>query len=102
MFVWVLQAVWCLWNTVPMVVSNSVQTAALVPSDFVGMAMMLIGFTLEVVADRQKTTFRLNSSNKDTFIKTGLWALCRHPNYFGEILLQFGTCTLALSSSLVY
>ena len=53
----------------------------------VGCALWLVGFLIEVVADRQKSDFRKDPSNEDRFISHGLWAWSRHPNYFGEILL---------------
>jgi steroid 5-alpha reductase family enzyme len=36
---------------------------------------------------------------KGKFIQSGLWAISRHPNYFGEILLWFG---LYVSSSTTF
>jgi steroid 5-alpha reductase family enzyme len=48
-----------------------------------------------VIADRQKTAFRNNPDNADRFIREGLWAWSRHPNYFGEILLWIGLAIVA-------
>jgi protein-S-isoprenylcysteine O-methyltransferase Ste14 len=56
----------------------------------VGAMCWLVGFTVEVVADRQKSQFRADPRNEGSFINTGLWARSRHPNYFGEILLWSG------------
>jgi steroid 5-alpha reductase family enzyme len=58
--------------------------------DYFGWALFILGFGFETVADLQKFSFKLESSNKDKFINTGLWSICRHPNYFGEITLWFG------------
>ncbi len=62
----------------------------------VGCALWMVGFLIEVVADRQKSVFRKDPSNKDRFISHGLWAWSRHPNYFGEILLWTGIAVAAL------
>ena len=61
-----------------------------------GVAVWLAGFTIEVIADQQKTRFRNDPDNADKFITSGLWSRSRHPNYFGEIVLWFGVTIIAL------
>ncbi|MGZ0228934.1 MAG: DUF1295 domain-containing protein [Acidimicrobiales bacterium] len=63
---------------------------------FVGTAIWVGGFVIEVVADRQKSAFRADPKNKGRYITTGLWAWSRHPNYFGEIVLWAGIAVIAL------
>ena len=62
----------------------------------VGCALWFVGFLIEVVADQQKSVFRKDPNNEDKFIRHGLWAWSRHPNYFGEILLWTGIAIAAL------
>lgn len=62
---------------------------------FAGLAIWIIGFAVEVVADRQKSTFRSRPENRGRFISEGLWAWSRHPNYFGEIVLWTGIAIIA-------
>jgi steroid 5-alpha reductase family enzyme len=63
---------------------------------YLGTLVWLVGFGIEVVADRQKTIFRKDPANAEQFITTGLWSKSRHPNYFGEIVLWFGVALIAL------
>ncbi len=63
---------------------------------YVGIAVWLVGFTIEVIADRQKSVFKQDPANDRRFITTGLWAWSRHPNYFGEITLWTGIAIMAL------
>ena len=63
---------------------------------FVGIAIWLAGFGIEVVADRQKSAFKADPSNEGRFIRAGLWAWSRHPNYFGEITLWTGVAIIAV------
>ena len=65
---------------------------------YIGFALFLIGFSIEIVADNQKNTFRSLEENKDKFITSGLWAKSRHPNYFGEIILWTAIALIALPS----
>lgn len=62
----------------------------------IGFLVWVFGFTLEVVADYQKSRFNANLNNKGKFIRSGLWARSRHPNYFGEIVLWIGVTIIAL------
>ena len=61
-----------------------------------GFLMWIIGFAIEVTADVQKSRFRADPQNDGKFIRTGLWARSRHPNYFGEIVLWIGVAIIAL------
>jgi steroid 5-alpha reductase family enzyme len=61
-----------------------------------GLLVWLAGFGVEATADHQKSRFRADPANKGTFIRTGLWAWSRHPNYFGEITLWIGVALIAL------
>lgn len=65
---------------------------------FAGLALWLFGFSVEVIADRQKSAFRARTENAGKFITSGLWAYSRHPNYFGEIVLWFGISLIAIPS----
>tara|TARA_B100001996_G_scaffold35683_1_gene26573 strand:- start:2226 stop:2648 length:423 start_codon:yes stop_codon:yes gene_type:complete len=65
---------------------------------YIGFVLFLIGFSIEIIADSQKNTFRSHEENKDKFITSGLWAKSRHPNYFGEIMLWTGIALIALPS----
>jgi len=60
-----------------------------------GLAIWLLGFGIEAVADAQKNAFRADPANQGRFITTGLWAWSRHPNYFGEITLWVGIALIA-------
>ncbi len=62
----------------------------------VGFLVWLVGFGIEVIADRQKSMFRADPENADKFINVGLWSWSRHPNYFGEILLWIGVVIIAI------
>lgn len=60
-----------------------------------GIVVWAIGMLIEIVADRQKSTFKADPKNAGKFINLGLWAWSRHPNYFGEIILWTGMALVA-------
>ena len=64
----------------------------------IGIFIFIIGFTIEIIADSQKTKFRAKDDNKDKFISIGLWKYSRHPNYLGEIILWLGISLISFSS----
>ena len=60
-----------------------------------GLVIWAVGFTIEVVADLQKSRFKRDPVNEGRFIRSGLWSVVRHPNYLGEILLWIGVLVAA-------
>ncbi len=94
---WTLQGLWVSFSLAAALAAITSQTrAALDVFTLVGVAVWLFGFGFEVVADLQKSRFNADPANKGKFIKTGLWAWSRHPNYFGEIVLWIGVTIIAL------
>jgi steroid 5-alpha reductase family enzyme len=61
-----------------------------------GVALMLTGTLLEATADWQKQ--RSKSGAPTEFVTAGLFGRWRHPNFFGEVLLQVGLMVVGLSS----
>eukprot|EP00906_Rhabdomonas_costata_P029098 RCo041083 len=89
---WLLQAVWVANNCAPLLamLGSGPKAAALGWFDLVAMTVWVGGFLIETIADEQKRRFRVKPTNGGQFIRTGLWAQSRHPNYFGEIVLWVG------------
>ena len=58
--------------------------------EWLGVAVWLVGATVEGVADRQLTAFRRDQANRGTVVDIGLWRYSRHPNYFGQWLTWCG------------
>ncbi len=95
--VWTIQALWVTFTLAVALVA--ITTATRKDLDVFALAGFLVwalGFTLEVVADTQKSRFNANPANKGKFIQSGLWSRSRHPNYFGEIALWVGVAIIAL------
>ncbi|MEK9586769.1 MAG: DUF1295 domain-containing protein [Halieaceae bacterium] len=94
---WTLQGAWVVMTSCAAVSAILSEQPTAVGTVFaIGAAMWVVGFVIEVVADRQKSRFRADPANEGRFINTGLWARSRHPNYFGEILLWAGIAVMAI------
>ncbi len=63
-----------------------------------GLLVFLIGFIFEVLADGQLAHFKKNTNNKSKILKSGVWRLSRHPNYFGEATIWWGIGIISISS----
>jgi steroid 5-alpha reductase family enzyme len=66
--------------------------------DFLGIVVWLIGFLTEAIADEQMKRFKARPGTQGQLIEEGLWAISRHPNYLGEILLWWGIFIVALGA----
>ena len=96
---WTLQGMWVsICSMCAITGISSSEGLVLNPLFYLGFILFLIGFSIEVIADHQKTVFRAIKENKDKFISTGLWSKSQHPNYFGEILLWTSIAIMSFSS----
>ena len=94
---WTLQGLWVFLTAgCALAAMASERSVPLGIPAFVGAALWATGFAIEVAADRQKRVFRADPANEGRFIREGLWAWSRHPNYFGEILLWVGIAVIAV------
>ncbi|MGA9762738.1 MAG: DUF1295 domain-containing protein [Gaiellaceae bacterium] len=66
------------------------------PWAIVGVATWLVGLAIETVGDAQKSAFKGQAKNRESFISSGLWRYSRHPNYFGEMLVWWGLFAYAV------
>ncbi len=94
---WTTQGLWVsLTLAAALAAISSTRQVGLGIFAYLGLAVWVIGFAIEVVADRQKKVFRSDAQNQGKFIRSGLWAWSRHPNYFGEIVLWIGVAIITL------
>ncbi len=105
-FWWVsLFTVFLLQGVILWLISLPVQVGQVSPTphhmtlfDRIGFLLWLIGFAFESAADAQMARFKANPANHGKIMRSGLWALTRHPNYFGESLMWWGMYCIALST----
>ncbi len=94
---WTIQALWVTFTVgAALVAITTANRKGLDLFALIGLLLWLLGFGIEVLADSQKSRFNADPENRGHFIRTGLWARSRHPNYFGEIMLWIGIAVIAL------
>jgi steroid 5-alpha reductase family enzyme len=84
----------------PIVLSNTVGWAYCLPfyfatrnpdslalGDAIAIGLYLVGTAFHFGADYQKRRFKLREDTTGKLLDTGFWAICRHPNYFGDFLI---------------
>ncbi|KAL8842529.1 MAG: hypothetical protein Q9170_000483 [Blastenia crenularia] len=102
---WVFQMIWVWTVSLPVTILNSPNVTKFDQPDFgtgrdiAGVILFAIGFILESVSDIQKYQFRSDPANKGKVCDIGFFTWTRHPNYFGEIIIQFSIFMIAVSPS---
>ncbi|HEY69406.1 MAG TPA: DUF1295 domain-containing protein, partial [Anaerolineae bacterium] len=94
---WTLQGLWVTFTIAAALAA--ITTATRQPLGIfalIGLLIWALGFSIEAVADAQKSRFRADPNNRGKFIQTGLWSRSRHPNYFGEIVIWIGVAIIAV------
>lgn len=92
---WVFQMLWVWTVSLPVTILNSPNVVSVrQPSfgkatDIIGIIFWVLAFFLEAIADVQKYRFK-QGPGKDpgAVCDVGFFKLSRHPNYFGEIMVQ--------------
>ncbi|CAG8484047.1 7129_t:CDS:2 [Paraglomus brasilianum] len=107
---WIFQIIWVWIVSLPVTLVNSPRVSTMEldgrdvkfgsATDILGIVLWVIGFLCETIADAQKFRFRQNRKSSKEFMKSGIWAWSRHPNYFGEIVLWWGIFLLCLEPTL--
>ncbi|KAI9806645.1 MAG: hypothetical protein M1825_006102 [Sarcosagium campestre] len=100
---WIFQMIWVWTVSLPVTVLNSPnitqypQPPFNTGRDIAGVILFAIGFVMESVSDIQKYRFKTQQSNKGAVCDVGFFSWTRHPNYFGEIIMQFSIFMIAVS-----
>jgi len=85
----------------PIIVASGQANSSLEILIYVGVAIWIIGFVIEALADQQLAQY-LKNKKRPKVLQTGLWKYSRHPNYFGELLQWWGIGVIALSADKGY
>lgn len=97
LFAWTAQGLWITFTLAPvMAVILSGAESGFDGFFVVGSLIWFFGYVFELTADFQKYRFKSDPENNGKFIRSGLWSISRHPNYFGEITLWVGVAIIAL------
>jgi steroid 5-alpha reductase family enzyme len=92
-----LQAVLIWFVSLPVQVAMY-ESASLSVIGGIAIALWVVGFGFEAVGDWQLSRFKADPANAGKIMDRGLWALTRHPNYFGDTVVWFALWGLALGS----
>ncbi|MCW2924838.1 MAG: hypothetical protein JWM98_2242 [Thermoleophilia bacterium] len=102
--VFVLQAVIALVVAQPLLIAAAVHEgrSRLGWLDALGIAVFVVGFLLEAIADRQLGRFmaRKQAGEVEGYLTTGVWSWSRHPNYAGDAILWWGLGLLGIAGAL--
>jgi steroid 5-alpha reductase family enzyme len=92
---WVFQMLWVWICSLPVTVLNSPAVQAFpqpafgTGRDIAGVVLYAVGLVMETVSDAQRYRFRARNG-RPAVCDGGFFYVSRHPNYFGEIIVQFG------------
>jgi steroid 5-alpha reductase family enzyme len=95
--VFLLQSIVMLVIALPIIIAAERGSEKIGPWTVIGVAIWLLGFLCESIADAQLTAFKKDASNKGKLMMSGFWKYSRHPNYFGEAVQWWGIWVIALA-----
>jgi steroid 5-alpha reductase family enzyme len=93
--VFLLQAAVMWVVSLPIQFAHGDDSPSIGPIAVMGLMVWLVGVAFESVGDAQLARFKKNPANAGKVMNTGLWALTRHPNYFGDAVMWWGIAIIA-------
>jgi len=82
--------------TLPLLVAIAAPAPArLGPAGWAAVVLLSVGLVVETLADWQMARFRARRAVRGEVMDRGLWRYSRHPNYFGEMMVQWGFFLMA-------
>lgn len=84
---------------VPLYLAAANPAPTLHPLEIAGLALWLVSFTLENIADLQLFIFKRKHPTNTAVLRIGLWRYSRHPNYFFELLIWVSYALFAWPSA---
>ena len=93
-----LPTLWVFAGCLPLWPALAVGTAPLSWLDGIAFVVTAGSIAIEALADEQLRAYRKQPHTKGEFLRTGLWAWCRHPNYLGEIGFWWGLFLFGLAA----
>ncbi|KAK4997441.1 hypothetical protein LTR66_003136 [Elasticomyces elasticus] len=102
---WIFQMLWVWTVSLPVTILNSPNVTRFHQprfgraTDIIGVIGFAIGMIFESVSDVQKYRFKNSEEGKQpgAICNVGFFKVSRHPNYFGEILIQFSIFMVAVT-----
>jgi len=88
--IYLLQGALLLLIAMPIHFSAIKNIPFLIPLNYLGIIIWIIGFIIETISDSELSNFLKNRKSKNEVCSDGLWEYSRHPNYFGEMTLWWG------------
>lgn len=106
---WVFQMFWVWTVSMPVTILNSPnvlqyrQPSFGKATDIIGIIFWVIAFFTEAISDVQKYRFKQSERGQQpgAVCNVGFFKYSRHPNYFGEIMIQVCKCSSCLSDTLI-
>ena len=96
---WLVSFAWGWFVSLPHTLAASVPAGS-VPAmraagcSALGLGLFAVGMVVETLADAQKWAFKQNLATRGAFCDVGVWQLCQHPNWLGNLLLWSGVLLL--------
>lgn len=96
--IFMLQGLFMLIISLPIIFTNSFSGAIDQLWMFVGLIIWIKGFIWEAVGDHELRQF-IKTKKPGQIMTKGLWKYTRHPNYFGEAMMWWGIFVIAMSGT---